>query len=133
MVLGRKPKPIDWDTVDKMLIAQNPAKDIAEFFHLSADAFYRRVFEEWGIHFTNYASAKYSEGKINLRLKNFNKAMQGNVQALHKLSDVYLEEFKEEKNPSKIPEQDNLNKDDIIIKLKAELALAKKLSGDNAN
>jgi hypothetical protein len=117
---GRPEKPIDWEKVDQMLLAQTPSKSIAEALGVHLETFYDRVKEKYGVNYSEYAGKKQTEGKIGIRLKNYQKAMAGNIQMLLRLSEVYLEEFKEDNTPKTSPFQDDINKEHEIMRLKHE-------------
>ena len=91
---GRPEKPIDWELVDKLIIAQNNGAEIAGHFDLHPDTFYTRVKEKYGVIFTVYAGTLYSKGKSNLRTRQYQKAMEGCVPLLIKLGEIYLDDQK---------------------------------------
>jgi len=90
--MSRPEKPIDWDIVDELIIQQNSGAQIASRFNLYPDTFYDRVKSKWGITFTNYAGVKYSEGISLLKSKQWEKAMEGNIQMLLKLGELYADQ-----------------------------------------
>lgn len=92
MPAGRPEKSIDWDKVDELIIQQNKADEIASHFDMAVSTFYRHVHEKFDMNFENYARTKYSKGKSNLRSKQYEKAIEGNVQLLLKLGEIYLDQ-----------------------------------------
>lgn len=104
--VGRPEKPIDWEFVDKLILRQNTATEIAGHFHMHHDTFYARVQEKWGVNFTSYASTVYSKGKSTLRSRQWDKAMEGSVPLLIKLGELYLDDqkpkAKDENQPTKV-------------------------------
>lgn len=87
---GRPPKEIDWNKVDQLLIAQNSGTEIAAQLGIHYDTLYDRVKRKYKQDFSEYSVALYSKGKSNLRTKQYQKAMEGNVQMLLRLGEIYL-------------------------------------------
>lgn len=105
---GHKPhKPIDWEKVDRLIEAQNKAVEIAGHFGLSDERFCERLKEKYGITFTAYSAAIYSKGKSNLRTRQYQKAMEGNVQLLIRLGEVYLDQAKAKGDNDAVLELEN--------------------------
>jgi len=73
----RPQKEIDWDLVDRLLIAGCLGTEIAPHFDMHHDTFYDRVAKEKGISFTAYQQQKKSIGDACLREIQFNKATSG--------------------------------------------------------
>src|SRR5215510_13763998 len=90
MALGRPEKTIDWEKVDRLLESQNKGTEIASHFNITKETFYHRVKEKYGVDFSTYSTNFYSKGKSNLRTRQYQKAMEGNVQMLLNLGEVYL-------------------------------------------
>lgn len=89
-VMGRPKKPIDFDEMDKLLNIQATLNEIAGWFDCSEDTIEKRIKDEKGMTFTDYASLKRAGGKIALRRKQFQKAMDGDTQMLIFLGKVSL-------------------------------------------
>lgn len=117
--MARPEIPIDWTIVEKLIQAQCPADEIAGYFHMSVDTLYNKVKNYSGLSFSNYASQFYSKGKGNLRTKQYQKAMDGNISMLLKLGEVYLGQGKTEEVKT-VPNEESILKDEIIAKLKYE-------------
>ena len=100
-VAGRPEKPIEWDLVDTLIEQQNSGAEISSHFNMHPETFYDRVKSKWGINFTEYAGIKYSSGKSKLRSKQWEKAIEGNVQLLLKLGEVYLGQDKSTSDSNK--------------------------------
>ena len=92
MPAGRPEKPIDWNLVDKLLEAQNTAAEIAGHFDIDPSTLFRKSVEKWGTNFENYARSRYSKGKSNIKLMQYKKAMDGSIQMLIKLGEIYCEQ-----------------------------------------
>lgn len=94
---GRKPGPqisIDWDEVDKDLLAGLPGTKIAESLGIHEDTLYRRCEQEHGMGFAAYARSKHSFGEKMLARRQYERAVgAGNIQMLihlgkHRLGQV---------------------------------------------
>lgn len=77
--MARPKKNIDWRKVDKLLEAQCHGTEIAAYFDLHPDTFYRRVEEHYGVGFTFYSQQKKSKGKAALKLAQWENAQGGNT------------------------------------------------------
>lgn len=75
--IGRPEKPIDWKKVDELLEAGCHGTEISPYFDLSAERFYERVFEKYGMSFSLYANEKRQKGDSILREVQFKKAAKG--------------------------------------------------------
>ncbi len=69
--------PIDWDLVDKLLMAHCSGTEIAAHIGCHADTLYERLKLEKGTSFTDYALAKRAKGNSLLRTKQLQKALAG--------------------------------------------------------
>lgn len=79
--MSRPEKPIDWNRVDQYLVGGMLGVEIAAYFDMHPKTFYDRVFEKYNITFTEYCQSKRSKGDGLLKVKSFEKAMNGdNVQ-----------------------------------------------------
>lgn len=75
--MGRTKIPIDWDEVDKYLIAGSPGTAIAAIYGYSVHTLYDRCVAEHGVTFSEYSRQKKSKGDELLRMKQFSEAMKG--------------------------------------------------------
>jgi hypothetical protein len=73
--VSRPPIPINWDKVDELLMAGCPGTEVAAFFGMHEDTFYRRVNEKYSMGFTEYMAKKKATGEALLRMQQYNKAM----------------------------------------------------------
>ena len=90
-----KPKAsINWDEVDELLEAQCSGTEIAAYFSIHHDTFYRAVEEKYGIGFTAYKQSKSDKGKGNLRLAQYQLALQKDRGMLIHLGEHILEQTK---------------------------------------
>ena len=107
----KAPKPahrplisIDWDAVDKMLMAHCTGVQVAAALGMHPDTFYRRCEEEKNVGFTDYSQEKKEKGKNLLLQKQLQVAMQGNTTMLVWLGKQHLQQRDQEqsKDPIKI-------------------------------
>lgn len=77
LIVSRPEKHIDWDKVDRLLIAGCLGTEIAPHFDLHPNTFYDRVLAEKGIGFTEYSTQKKSQGDACLREVQYEKALTG--------------------------------------------------------
>lgn len=115
--MSRPEKPINWELVDKLLMAGCHGTEIAAHFDMHHDTFYRRVEEKYNIGFTAYCQEKRSKGDSMLRAKQFEKAMEGNNIMLIWLGKNRLGQKEgEDKNP--LPPNDK-NLTELIDEIKS--------------
>ena len=87
----RPEKLIDWDTVDKLLMAQCSGVMIAGYFDLHPDTFYDRVAKEKGVSFTVYSTSKKDRGKSMVMAKHFKRCMDESDRAIEKFGEQHLD------------------------------------------
>jgi hypothetical protein len=90
--MSRPEKPIDWKLVDSLLMKDNDGTEIASHFDMHPDTFYRRIQEQYDMGFTEYQQRLKSKGNSFLKSKQFDKAMEGNVQMLIFLGKTRLKQ-----------------------------------------
>lgn len=78
----RKVKPIDWEKVDRLLLAGCPGTEICPHFDMHPDTFYLRVQEEKGMGFSEYCQIKRCEGLSNLREAQYDEAINKRDRAM---------------------------------------------------
>lgn len=71
----RPNKPIDWEKVDRLLMAGCPGTEIAPHFDMHCDTFYNRVQLEKKMGFTEYCQLKRCEGLANIREAQYDEAV----------------------------------------------------------
>ncbi len=99
--MGRQLIEINWAQVEKMIEAQCPVSEICEILEIDESTFYKRIKSEKKTNFQNYSRKFHSTGKRNVRLIQYNKALQGNVPMLIRWGEEYLGQGRaklEEKN-----------------------------------
>lgn len=72
----RPEKIIDWDLVDKLLIAGCLGTEIASHFDMHPKTFYDRVYDKYKVTFTEYSQERRSHGDSLLRKAQFDKALE---------------------------------------------------------
>ncbi len=116
----RKPhKPIDWDLVDKLLLAGCSGAQIAPHFDMCYDNFYDRVMQEKKMFFTEYRALKKQQGDACLIAKQYEKAMSGDNTMLVWLGKNRL---KQKENPV-----EDTTPEDIKAQFEAMMAATKQL------
>jgi hypothetical protein len=79
---GRPKTQIDWKEFDKLCALHCTQIEIAEWFGCTDETIQNIVKETWGEDFSAYFKRKASRGKMSLRRKQFEKAMEGSVPLL---------------------------------------------------
>lgn len=75
--MTRPEKTVDWEIVDRLLLAGCPGTEIAGKFGIHANTFYRKVEEVYNISFSEYCQQKFFEGNTILREAQYLKAKEG--------------------------------------------------------
>jgi len=87
---GPKLKVVDWEEFDKLCGIQCTLPEIAAWFNVSEDTIERIVIREKHCKFAEYFNQKRSRGKIPLRRRQYQAAMDGNTALLIWLGKQYL-------------------------------------------
>jgi len=95
---GRKPKPINWDDVDKFLVSGANGVQIAAYVGVCQDTLYIRCKEDKGVDFSVYLAEKRQKGNSLLLGKQYQVAMSGNVSMLIWLGKQRLEQSEQPKD-----------------------------------
>jgi len=90
--MGRPPIEINWDDFDKLCLFQCTLREIATWFDCSEDTIENKVQEVQGMTFSEYYKIKRGHGKIALRRKQFQTAMEGSVPMLIWLGKNWLDQ-----------------------------------------
>lgn len=118
---GRKPKVIDWEMVDKLLVMGCNAREIAGNFDLTDERFCERFYEHHKVFITEYSAKKRSMGHSILRAKQFQRAIKGNTQLLIFLGKNVLGQSENPRN-EEVPLDSVLDSENENMELKAKLA-----------
>ena len=79
---GSKPKPIDWDLVDKYLEAGAEIKEVSARLKIDNRLFRSRLEKEKGLHPEEYRDIKMDVGNLRIRSTQYEKAV------VHKDNDM---------------------------------------------
>lgn len=90
LVIGRPKIELNWEDVDKLLALHCTLAEVAAWFFTTEDTIEKRVKEEKGMLFSEYATQKRAIGKASLRRRQFQKAIEGNVTMLIWLGKQWL-------------------------------------------
>jgi len=118
MVAGRPRKEIDWDRVEKKMESGCTLVEIASHFRMCPTRFGERFKEEYGENFTSFLSNFHSDGKGNVREKQYEEALDGNTQMLLLLGKLWLGQvdiLPEPKNTNDFNYENEIMKRDHII------------------
>lgn len=83
---------IDFNVVDKLLIAGCDGEDVAGYLGIHADTLYNRVKHKFGVTFTAYSASKRRRGDAMIKAKRFEKAMNDSERCLLNLCEIRLGE-----------------------------------------
>ena len=92
--------PIDWDYVDKMLIAGCTGTEIASSIGCCRDTLYDRTEQEKGVLFSEYSRQKREKGDTLLRQAQFAQALKGDKTMLIWLGKIRLDQRDPDKTDS---------------------------------
>ncbi len=90
MAMGRPRKEFNWEEFDKLCGIHATQREVADWFEMSEDTVDRRIKEQFGMTFADYVKQRQAPGKISLRRKQYEMAMNGNVTMLIWLGKQYL-------------------------------------------
>lgn len=82
--------PIDWEIVDKLLMAQCSGIMIAAYFGVNEDTLYNRCKSEKGVGFSAYSISKKDKGKAVAMMKHFNRVIKESDRAIEKFGEQHL-------------------------------------------
>lgn len=73
--MSRPELPIDWKIVDEFLACGSPGTEIASYFSMHPNTFYRKVEETFNVSFSEYCQQKKSIGDALIRKAQYEKAL----------------------------------------------------------
>lgn len=120
--MARPPKEINWEIVEKRMEAGNKGKAIAQAFYVDLDTFYRRFKQHYGFSFGDSTLHFYECGNDNLQYTQYMKALSGNVNMLTWLGKIRLGQREPDMLSATPANQDDIDKDQIIMQLQHKLA-----------
>ena len=108
--VGRPPIEIDWEEFDKLLLIHATLREVAGWFNCSEDTIERLVLKKFGMNFADYKDQKGAKGKISIRSKQFQTAMDGNIAMLIWLGKNWLGQSDSKDDKTSDNEDDNFFK-----------------------
>ena len=73
---GRKEKPLVWEEVDELLEGGCTGNEVAAIFSMHPDSFYKKVFQEKGIDYSEYAQERKCAGDGLIRSQQYSETMK---------------------------------------------------------
>lgn len=73
--MSRPEIPIDWEMVDQLIASGAPGTEVAAFFGMHPDTFYKRVESKFNVGFSEYLAKKRATGDALIRLHQYQKAL----------------------------------------------------------
>lgn len=125
-----KEKEINWDLVDRLLEAGCPGTEIAPRFAIHPETLYDRAYKEFGIMWTEYAQKKRQKGNGNIRVKQYQKALDGDNMMLIWLGKNRLDQTDSPKQDLSINET-TIDQTLELAKLKAENTKLKEIINES--
>jgi len=104
--VGRPEVEIDWKKVDFLIEAGCSGYEIASMIGIHHDTFYNRISAQYGESFTDYSAKRRPKGDASIRVKQYQKALQGDNSML-----IWLG-----KNRLKQKDKEEAEIGDVIIK-----------------
>lgn len=124
--MARTLQPLDWDKIESYLKAGATQKNIAGSLGISVDTLHRRVLQEKGRNYADYAESFRCTGEMLLEAAQFEKALDshapGNAQMLIWLGKIRLGQREPEPVTILPPAQNELTKDQKIMELEHKIA-----------
>jgi len=114
--MGRSPKEIKWDVVEKRMQAGETALSIASRHYIDTDTFYRRFKKEYGCSFGDYKDKFREVGKSDILFTQYMKAMAGNPKMLELLGKEWCGQGKNEVTKSPFEDVNSLLHENMILK-----------------
>lgn len=119
---GRPVIPVDWDEMEKLCSLHCTKVEIAWFFRIDEDTLAKRIKEKYNMTFSEYFKMASSEGRISLRRKQYQLAVDGHPAMLIWMGKQYLDQ----KEPSTLI----LPPGNVVVSLAYDPT--KRLMNDNA-
>ena len=114
-------KAINWDMVELYMKSGCSQKRIADWLYIDRNTLSDRVKEKYGADYSTVSAAFCSEGELLIEAQQFQKAMKGYWPALLWLGKVRLGQKEPESNIFIAANQDDINKDHIIMSLQNQI------------
>ena len=135
--MGRLPREINWDVVERYLEAGANGIEIAAEFRICKQVFYSRFEKEYGVRFANFLTENTGMGDGKLKRMLYEKALNnkapGNQVLLMFLARCRLG-MKEPEGTNLIPpKQDDIDKDHRLMQQQHRIVELEGLLGIDAN
>jgi hypothetical protein len=128
--MARNEITIDWKKADDLMMAGCHGTEIAAYFGMHPNTFYRRVEQDLNISFGDYLAQKRAKGDTYIKSKQFEKAIKGDNMMLIWLGKNRLDQS--DHRPQDQSVNDKVIGDDLEkAKLKAELAELKRIMSES--
>lgn len=124
---------IDWEKVDRYLVAGATGTEVAAVLGIHADTLYRKCQEDHKIGFTDYLLQKKEKGDSMLKLKQFEQAMEGDRGMLIWLGKNRLDQSdkKEVKHDANVKTEEKVDLSKLNLdELRKLRELSAKMRGD---
>lgn len=121
---GRPPKVLDWKKVEALVRAGEPESRICAIFDMLPQAFIQKLRDQFPQYhyFHEYAQSIKEEGLAQLRINNYNRAMQGNTYCMQHLNKHMRGEWDKAPITDDIsPKQQEIDQSHELMLLKAQL------------
>lgn len=115
--MARTDKPIDWDKIEFYLKAGATQKKIAQSLCISEDTLRSRVKKKYEMDYSVFSASLQSKGELLIEVKQFEKALSGNIQMLLWLGKIRCNQRESHITSTISPIQNEIDKDHIIMQL----------------
>ncbi len=118
--MGRPPKEINWEIVEKRMQAGETAVSIASRHFIDPDTFYKRFKKQYGFSFGDRATRFREVGKSDILFIQYMKALSGNIRMLELLGREWCGQGKNEISQSPFEDILFLRHENMLLKAKLD-------------
>ncbi len=129
--MARTPQPLDWEKIERSLKAGSSQKKIAASIGVDEDTLRARVVDRYGMEYSVFSAKLRSEGEVSIETKQYEKAMDGNIQMLLWLGKVRCGQREPDFLNTIPPAQNDIDKDHLIMRLEHRIAELERDSNAN--
>ncbi len=123
----------EWEKIELYMKSGATQKRIAESFGMEPDTLRARLQEKYGDSYHNINESFRRSGELLIEATQFQKALQGNVQLLIWLGKVRCGQKDPDHASILPPNQNNIDKDHLIMRLQHQLDSLKKNEDKNVS
>jgi hypothetical protein len=105
---GPPEKPINWNTVERMIEGKCSQKNICKKLDIDKSTFIRRFKQKYGQDFTTYATENHSNGAENIQLTQYMRALNGNTALLILLGKEWCGQGRNQETTPTVPNEEFL-------------------------